>query len=81
MAGEHAIKAGSISTLGKGTSIPGGWKDAGIVNENLKGVKIPDVSVGSAHRADGNVYLQYNEYIVYDVAQIRQRYLFYVHMK
>jgi poly [ADP-ribose] polymerase len=81
MAGEHAIAAGSIATLGKGTSIPGGWKDAGVVNENLKGVKIPDVSVGSAHRADGNVYLQYNEYIVYDVAQIRQRYLFYVHMK
>lgn len=81
MAGEHAKNEGKIATLGKGTSIPGAWKDAGVVNENLKGVKIPDVSLGSVRRVDSNVYLAYNEYIVYDVAQIRQRYLFYVHMK
>jgi poly [ADP-ribose] polymerase len=79
-AGENAKKEGKIATLGMGRAIPGGWKDAGAVNENLKGVKIPDVGVGSVQRDNANVYLQYNEYIVYDVAQIRQRYLFYVRM-
>jgi poly [ADP-ribose] polymerase len=81
LAGEHAKSEGKIATLGMGTSIPGGWKDAGVVNENLMGVKIPDVGAGSVQRQDANVYLQYNEYIVYDIAQIRQRYLFYVHMR
>ncbi|OOQ89951.1 putative poly(ADP)-ribose polymerase PARP [Penicillium brasilianum] len=80
-AGEHAKKEGKIATLGMGRAIPGGWKDAGVVNENLKGVKIPDAGVGSVQRDNANVYLQYNEYIVYDVAQIRQRYLFYVRMR
>jgi poly [ADP-ribose] polymerase len=81
MAGENAKNEGKIATLGKGISIPGGWKDASVVHEDLKGVMIPDVGVGSVKREDDHVYLQYNEYIVYDVAQIRQRYLFYVDMK
>ncbi|KAJ5232872.1 hypothetical protein N7468_005828 [Penicillium chermesinum] len=77
-AGENARKQGKFSTLGKGRNIPGGWKDAGCINPKLTGVKIPDVSVP---RGDGqNVGLQYNEYIAYDVAQIQQRYLLYVHM-
>jgi poly [ADP-ribose] polymerase len=29
---------------------------------------------------DVAAFLQYNEYIVYDAAQIRQRYLFYIKM-
>ncbi|KAJ5157758.1 uncharacterized protein N7482_008858 [Penicillium canariense] len=82
MAGENAKSQGKIATLGMGTSIPGGWKDAGDVNAALKGVKIPDVGIGSSERKDDqHVWLQYNEYIVYDIAQIRQRYLFYVHMR
>ncbi|KAF7712855.1 Uncharacterized protein PECH_001992 [Penicillium ucsense] len=80
-AGSHCKSAGSIATLGKGGHIPAAWKDAGVVNADLEGVKIPDVSCGTAERDGAQAYLQYNEYIVYDVAQIRQRYLFYVNMK
>ncbi|KAJ5140864.1 hypothetical protein N7448_004272 [Penicillium atrosanguineum] len=79
-AGENAAKEGKVATLGQGRSIPAGWKDAGCLNPALQGVKIPDVSTGTAERKNG-AWLQYNEYIVYDVAQIRQRYLFYVHMR
>lgn len=78
MAGENAKAQGKISTLGKGRTIPAGWKDAGTLNPNLKGVKMPDMTFGQG--TNDNVGLQYNEYIVYDVAQIRQRYLFYVRM-
>ncbi|KAJ5581077.1 hypothetical protein N7450_007378 [Penicillium hetheringtonii] len=77
-AGDNAKKAGSITTLGQGRSIPGGWKDAGSFNQTLKGVTFPDVSCERAE--DAKAGLMYNEYIVYDVAQIRQRYLFYVKM-
>jgi len=77
-AGENAKKEGKIATLGQGQCIPAGWKDAGCLNPALKGVKIPDVGTGTSRR--DNAFLQYNEYIVYDVAQIRQRYLFYVKM-
>jgi poly [ADP-ribose] polymerase len=45
MAGENAKNEGKIATLGKGISIPGGWKDASVVHEDLKGVMIPDVGV------------------------------------
>ena len=82
MAGENAKKEGKIATLGKGCSIPGEWKDAGCLNPSLKGVKMPDVSVPRKGKGDDDhTWLQYNEYIVYDVAQIRQRYLFYVRMR
>ncbi|KAH8432738.1 putative poly(ADP)-ribose polymerase PARP [Aspergillus melleus] len=77
-AGEEAKKAGKIATLGRGSSIPAGWKDAGCVHPDLKGVQMPDVGKGAAS-ATSNC-LCYNEYIVYDVSQIRQRYLFQVHM-
>ncbi|KAJ5218093.1 uncharacterized protein N7498_000192 [Penicillium cinerascens] len=79
-AGENAQKQGKLATLGLGRSIPAGWKDAGCLNQSLEGVKMPDVSTGTSQGKD-KAWLQYNEYIVYDVAQIRQRYLFYVHMK
>lgn len=77
-AGERAKEVGKIATLGQGRTIPGGWKDAGSFNKELGGVQIPDVSCPQAN--DNKASLQYNEYIVYDVAQIRQRYLFYVKM-
>ncbi|KAJ5462438.1 hypothetical protein N7530_010643 [Penicillium desertorum] len=78
-AGEEAHKAGKIATLGRGRNIPGGWKDAGCLNPALEGVTMPDVAIGCSKDAqDRGLY--YNEYIVYDVAQIRQRYLFQVKM-
>lgn len=75
-AGENSKIAGKIATLGQGRAVPGGWKDAGSFNKALDGVKMPDVSLGLSQ--DEKATLRYNEYIVYDVAQIRQRYLFYV---
>ncbi|KAK2742413.1 hypothetical protein FQN55_007851 [Onygenales sp. PD_40] len=79
-AGTNAKKNGSLSTLGKGQTIPVGWKDAGCVNENLKGVMMPDVTTPPKTNDSSEAWLQYNEYIVYDVAQIRVKYLLYVHM-
>lgn len=76
-AGSDAKKAGKYATLGRGSSIPGAWTDAGRVHESLRGVQMPDSSVATAAR-QGPSGLYYNEYIVYDVAQIRQRYLFQV---
>jgi len=37
-AGTHAIARGCYTTLGQGSSMPAGWKDAGCVHESLKGV-------------------------------------------
>ncbi|KAL2010392.1 hypothetical protein VTN00DRAFT_6199 [Thermoascus crustaceus] len=78
-AGEDAEKAGRLATLGLGSTVPQGWKDAGCVHPELKGVLMPDWSVPPRPSGKGGSLL-YNEYIVYDVAQIRQRYLLYVRM-
>ncbi|KAL2793619.1 poly polymerase catalytic domain-containing protein [Aspergillus keveii] len=80
-AGENAKKAGSYSTLGMGSTVPGAWKDAGCVHPDLEGIQMPDVSAGPGQRKDSQSYLMYNEYIVYDVSQIRLRYLFFVDMR
>ncbi|OJD14581.1 hypothetical protein AJ78_05099 [Emergomyces pasteurianus Ep9510] len=79
-AGENAKKQGSLSTLGKGQTVPQGWKEASCVHEDLKGAIMPDVSKPPKMQDDTDAWLQYNEYIVYDVAQIRVKYLLYVHM-
>jgi poly [ADP-ribose] polymerase 2/3/4 len=79
-AGENAKKQGCISTWGVGMTAPKGWKDAGCLHEDLKGVKIPDVSTEPGNTGEGAAYLQYNEYIVYDVSQVRLRYLLRVQM-
>ncbi|KAF2434596.1 PARP-domain-containing protein [Tothia fuscella] len=79
-------KNGSIATWGKGTNGPLKWKDAKCLHPSLKGTTMPDVSIapGNTGVGDkskvgwGNLY--YNEYIAYDVAQIRLRYLFRVQM-
>lgn len=78
-AGEDAKASGKLATLGLGSTIPLGWKDAGCVHPSLEGVMMPDVATGLG---DSNKMgaLMYNEYIVYDVAQIRQRYLLKVRM-
>jgi poly [ADP-ribose] polymerase len=80
-AGDNAKKAGSYSTLGMGSTVPAAWKDAGCVHPDLEGTQMPDVSAGPGQRKDSQSYLLYNEYIVYDVSQIRLRYLFFVDMR
>ncbi|KAL8710873.1 MAG: hypothetical protein Q9220_004677 [cf. Caloplaca sp. 1 TL-2023] len=79
---EEAKKLKCISTLGVGRTAPHGWTDAGTVHESLEGVQIPDVSkgIGDNKAANANGYLMYNEYICYNVAQLRLKYLFRVGM-
>ncbi|KAK5064892.1 hypothetical protein LTR84_000726 [Exophiala bonariae] len=80
-AGEHAQEKGLISTWGVGQTAPLAWKDAGAIHSSLKGVRMPDV----AKKAPGptnedGAWLLYNEYIVYDVSQIKLKYLLRVKM-
>ena len=80
-AGDRAKDAGCFSTWGVGQTAPTAWKDAGTVHPSLKGVSMPDVvskPPGATH--EQSAYLQYNEYIAYDIAQIKLRYLFRVSM-
>ncbi|KAF7531533.1 hypothetical protein G7054_g8774 [Neopestalotiopsis clavispora] len=79
-AGEDAAAQGMFSTWGKGTTGPSTWKDAECVSPDLKGVRMPDVSVKPGNTNVPNAYLQYNEYIAYNVAQVRLRYLFRIRM-
>jgi poly [ADP-ribose] polymerase 2/3/4 len=79
-AGEEAKKRNCISTKGVGQTVPQAWKDAGCVHEDLKGVKMPKGQVGPNTELSKAGYLQYNEYIAYDVNQLRLRYLLKVRM-
>ncbi|EEP79451.1 hypothetical protein UREG_04297 [Uncinocarpus reesii 1704] len=81
-AAELVKKENKLATLGMGEVIPYGWKDAGCVHEDLAGVLMPDTTGAPRNRDDDDEYrcLRYNEYIVYDVAQIRVKYLFCVGM-
>ncbi|OHW98329.1 PARP-like domain-containing protein [Colletotrichum incanum] len=79
-AGETARANGMWSTWGQGRTGPSQWKDASCVNPSLKGIKMPDVSVKPGDTNIPGAWLQYNEYIVYDLAQVRLRYLFRVKM-
>ncbi|TKA67869.1 hypothetical protein B0A55_08409 [Friedmanniomyces simplex] len=74
---EAAEKAGAIATYGIGRTTPQGWVDAGdVISEELKGIMVPDPEQEPGDQTNHpNAYLQYNEYICYDVAQIRLRYL------
>ncbi|KAL8647362.1 MAG: hypothetical protein Q9226_006459 [Calogaya cf. arnoldii] len=82
MAEQQCKKHKCISTLGVGRTAPQGWTDAGFINENLEGVQIPDTSrgIGDNKAANANGYLMYNEYICYNVAQLKLKYLFRVGM-
>jgi len=73
-AAERAQKSNHLSTLGLGQTAPAGWKDAVCVHPTLQGVSMPDVTTPPKQLGVGS-HLMYNEYIVYDVAQIRLRYL------
>ncbi|KAH7131867.1 poly polymerase catalytic domain-containing protein [Dendryphion nanum] len=80
-AGQDAIAKGSWSTWGKGTTGPSKWKDAGCVHPSLAGVRMPDTvqhPPSSTNVPGAGLY--YNEFIAYDVAQVRLRYLFRVKM-
>jgi poly [ADP-ribose] polymerase len=80
-AGEHAKAKGLSSTWGKGTTGPSAWKDASCIHPSLAGIKMPDTSHGPPGPTGvKNAHLQYNEYICYDVSQIRLRYLLRVKM-
>ncbi|RAO73675.1 uncharacterized protein BHQ10_009687 [Talaromyces amestolkiae] len=79
-AGEDAKANGKLATLGMGSTVPEGWKDASCVHPSLQGVVMPDVSSGLKTLDNIPCSLAYNEYIVYDIAQIRQRYLLKVSM-
>ncbi|EXJ83756.1 hypothetical protein A1O1_07382 [Capronia coronata CBS 617.96] len=80
-AASRAKKAGSISTWGVGKTAPVQWKDASCVHKSLKGVSMPDVaSVPPGPSGESHASLLYNEYIVYDIAQIKLRYLLRVEM-
>lgn len=79
-AGQEAKARGSASTWGKGCTGPSQWKDAGCVNPALSGCIMPDMSTPPGPTHVDNASLQYNEYITYDVAQVRLRYLLRVRM-
>ncbi|KAL1874427.1 hypothetical protein VTK73DRAFT_304 [Phialemonium thermophilum] len=74
-ADERAKQSGMLSTWGKGRTGPQAWKDAGCVHPSLAGVRMPDMSVPAGPTNVPGASLLYNEYIVYDVAQVRLRYL------
>ncbi|KAM0283769.1 hypothetical protein ACHAQH_002359 [Verticillium albo-atrum] len=74
-AGADAKKQGLLSTWGQGTTGPLRWKDAGEVHSSLQGIKMPDLSEKPGKTDVENAYLQYNEFITYDVSQVRLRYL------
>lgn len=79
-AGDDAKAKGMLSTWGQGVTGPNQWKDAECVNTSLKGIKMPDTKVKPGSTGYPNAWLNYNEYITYDVAQVRLRYLFRVRM-
>ncbi|KAK3074021.1 hypothetical protein LTR53_003917, partial [Teratosphaeriaceae sp. CCFEE 6253] len=80
---EAAAKAkdgGMFSTWGQGLTGPEAWKDAACVHPSLAGVKMPDTSELPGPTNVEGTWLQYNEYIAYDIAQVRLRYLLRVRM-
>ncbi|TBU22092.1 PARP-domain-containing protein [Dichomitus squalens] len=73
--------AGARCTKGLGRTQPAEWQDAGdaLENSELKGCHMPKGPGKDV--LDPKIYLQYNEYIVYDSSQIRLRYLLMVKMQ
>ncbi|KAG9698518.1 PARP-domain-containing protein, partial [Aureobasidium melanogenum] len=79
-AAETAKEMGSLSTLGQGRMAPKAWKDAGCIHPSLTGTTMPDTTEDPGDTNVAGASLYYNEYICYDVAQIRLRYLLRVKM-
>ncbi|KAI1137924.1 PARP-domain-containing protein [Hypoxylon sp. FL0543] len=78
-AAQDAQRWGLWSTTGLGRTGPVGWKDASCIHPSLNGVWMPDTLFPPGHTGRPSSLL-YNEYVVYNVAQIRLRYLFRVRM-
>ncbi|KAH6655132.1 poly polymerase catalytic domain-containing protein [Truncatella angustata] len=78
-AAEQAEKHNCIATKGVGKLGYSKWKDASCVNSALKGVRMPDGKPEDNPNHKGG-YLQYNEYISYNVQHLKLRYLFKVAM-
>lgn len=79
-AGSTAAQQGMISTWGQGLTAPKGLKDAGCLHPSLTGAKMPDTTQDPGATGVSGAYLQYNEFICYNVAQVRLRYLLRVKM-
>ncbi|KAH8101624.1 poly polymerase catalytic domain-containing protein [Cristinia sonorae] len=79
-AGEACRQASCLATKGLGRIEPSEWQDAGetLKVDALKGCHMPK---GKPNDGGGNDYgLWYNEYIVYNTAQIKLKYLLMVKM-
>ncbi|KAF1350007.1 poly polymerase catalytic domain-containing protein [Delphinella strobiligena] len=69
-----------MQTLKHAMTGPKGWKDASCVHASLAGIKMPDTTQLPGQTEVEGASLMYNEYICYDVAQVRLRYLLCVRM-
>ncbi|KAI5268202.1 PARP-domain-containing protein [Aureobasidium subglaciale] len=74
-AAETAKELGAFSTWGQGKTSPKAWKDAGCIHPSLAGATMPDTTQDPGDTNVPGAYLLYNEYICYDIAQVRLRYL------
>ncbi|KAJ5182696.1 hypothetical protein N7492_000312 [Penicillium capsulatum] len=71
--GKSGIRvAGALSEFVGGRGRFEEWKDAKCIHRDLKGILVPKMAGASQHTSGT---LNHNEYIVYDPAQVRQRYL------
>lgn len=79
-ASTKCAQQGRLATKGIGCTAPSEWEDGGVIHERLKGVQVPKVTGKESNITkdiiDSRASLQYNEYIVYDVSQVKIRYLF-----
>lgn len=77
-AAEKCKAGGHLATKGSGRTAPVQWEDAGVVHPDLKGVQMPKVTGKEANITRDlmpSACLQYNEYIVYNINQVKLRYL------
>jgi poly [ADP-ribose] polymerase len=79
-AASSAKEMGAFSTHGQGQVGPKAWKDAKCIHPSLEGATMPDTTQNPGVLNVPGAYLQYNEYICYDVNQVRLRYLLRVKM-
>jgi poly [ADP-ribose] polymerase 2/3/4 len=79
-AGEEAKEQDAISTWGVGMTTVKGYKDAGCVHPDLRGVEMPDVKELPGPSNETGLSLMYDEFIAYSVEQVQLRYLFRVKM-
>lgn len=67
---------GKVAVMAHGRSSHTGWTNAKMVHRRLNGIWMPDVKLPREYRDSKT--LAYNEYVVYNPAQIQQRYLFHL---